>query len=778
MENEIAVTNSNNEVLTTVENQPNILQVLLDGFFTYVQPFAWIYVISAVLFILGSFVYLCTITPLYRATCQIHISQNRVNVINVQGMNDPTLGRGDVFFNTQVTLLKSKDVVAKAYEQLGLTNAERAKLQLPTSTNVKDTNLVNLSIVSEDPELAAKASNAIVQAYIDSMQTRKSGLNDTGAELLQGQLLYVTQEHENAVQELLRYKNEHNIYDFNSNYSALKESLSKLQDRILADESKSEEVASIYKEIEADKNDAIIMLPYLLMSHHGSEGGVESANLIATKLNHLQSLALTHQMNLPELTAKYGANNLAVQIHNSVGDLIRETEEMEITTGLRGMQLTIDQLKKHKAFLEKRAADVSNQMAEMDKIRSEYHRREASVNTLEKNMDLLVSRIYELQVSDVSDKMNDFAVFITAPAVVPRTPFYPVKIKTMGIGLIMGLGLAALISFILVSMNNQITSLDVFNNYFGKKIPDFGTVPSVLVNEKSLENMSDEEKKKASEERRDLIDEAFREIRTSLNLSLVTRNSKILAVCSAISGEGKTFTATNLARSFAKERKRVLLIDCDLRKPDVHHHLKGYLPDDVRKRGVSNVLIGDCKLMDVVHRIDKLNLDIVTTGPVPPNPNELLSVGHLTEMLEDAKANYDFVIMDTSPIMLVPDFLLIAHQGVPSILVTRLFATDKGMCRQMASQLKQANLLPAGLIANGADIPTNTSAGYGYGYGKYGYGKYGYGKYGKYGYGKYGKYGYGKYGYGARYGRKPETTESSATQNAETKPTDKKEETK
>lgn len=762
--------NENTQVNGGQEEGENILNTLLEGYFTYVQPFFWLYIASVTLFLLGALVYLMTATPLYKATTQLNISFNQLNIAQIKGINDPTIDRSLAFLNTQVAMIKNGGLIRNAYNKNNFNPDQLALLKGPEVSQITNTNLVNISIISADPKLAARAANAIAQEYLDQMHSRKTDITSNGVDVLRDQLSQITSEHDEAVQRLLEFKKENNIFDFTTNYNTLTAQLTSLQTNILSDESKAEEIKALLAEIEEDQESTTIMLPYLLLSHGSAEGGVSAANVIASKLSHLQELNLQHQMGLPELTAKFGAGALAVQIHENVGKLIKDTEKNEITIGIRGLNLTIHQLQKHQEQLKKRAEEISNKISEMDQLHGEYQRREAAVSTLERTMDLLVSRIAEIQIADATtDKMSDYAIFITNEAGVPKQAFYPVKRKVLGIGFLLGLALAGLASFVLISLNTQLTSLDMVDSFFGKNLPHFGDIPSIIVDTKEENALDDKGKKSAADARLAIIDEAFRDIRTALNLSLVTRNSKILAVCSAGSGEGKTFTASNLAKSFAQENKKVLLMDCDLRKPDAHHNFKGNLPSNARQRGISNVLVGDCKLMDVVIHMDKLNLDIATTGPVPPNPNELLSMGRLSEMLEEAKANYDIVIMDTSPLMLVSDALLIAHQNVPFLLVTRLFTDNRHVIRQMALQLKQANLFPAGLIANCADVPRASSTGYGYGYGKYGYGygkygygKYGYGKYGygKYGYGKYG-YGYGKYGYGygygSRYGKQPET---------------------
>ena len=742
---------NDNGLPAAVVPQQNLLETALKAFWTYVYPFRWVYVVSVVLFFIAALIYLKSATPLFRSTCQIHISTNQAHVIRMEGVADP-MNQGATFLNTQLLVLKSPQIRQGAFTKLGLTPDQRAIVSAPSVRIVPGTTLVDIIVSSKDRKLAAKVANAIAETYIESISSRKRSISSTGVDLLRSQLDKLTGEHEAAVQKLRDFKSQHGIYDFNSNYTQLTEQLNSIGNQLLAEEIQEAEINALLADIATHREKAVIMLPYLLAGHR-SAGGDSDAGGISNNLNYLQRQLLTHEMALPELKGRYGEGNSAIQTHDAVKHMIEKAEEQEIEICLMGLNLRLELLKKHKQQLQTRQKDISDRLHELDRLGGEYKRLDAAVATLAKTMQMLVGRMNEIEITEATNKLDNYSIFINNSASPAGAPYFPVPMRTLATALILALALAAAISFTTLSLNDKVSDPQFVNQFFGGHLPVFGNVPHNTEADKDKDK--DKDKKHAVEitqkdldSERAALEEAFRNIRTSLNLSLATRNSKILAITSAEPGEGKTFTATNLARSYALENRRVLLIDLDLRKPDVNQVLREVLPKDSLKKGASNVLIGDCHIKDVVLHIDSMNLDVVTTGPTPPNPNELLSAGHLREMLEEAQSSYDIVIIDTSPLLAVSDAFLIAREKIPILLVTRLFVTSKGTIQHLAEHLRQVNITPAGLIANCANLPQNS---YGH-YGHYGYG-YGYG-YGKYGH-KYGKkYGYG-YGYGYGHRAKP-----------------------
>lgn len=244
--------------------------------------------------------------------------------------------------------------------------------------------------------------------------------------------------------------------------------------------------------------------------------------------------------------------------------------------------------------------------------------------------------------------------------------------------------------------------------------------------------------------------EMLRAIRTRIEFVLKRKDKMVICVTSTESGDGKTFLSTNLAALYAMTGKKVLLVDLDLRKPNIHTKLG--LENSV---GVSNYLIGDCEEEDIFVHDTPFGFDFVRAGTIPPNPGELVHSDKLAQSIAKAREKYDYIIMDTSPIGLVPDAYAVIENSDLCLYVIRCMQTNKSFCKQTLEQMTEVVDKPEKVQIVLSDIPTEGRHSYGSGYG------YGYGGYGGYGYGHFGYGGYGGYGYGygenngksKRYGR-------------------------
>lgn len=248
------------------------------------------------------------------------------------------------------------------------------------------------------------------------------------------------------------------------------------------------------------------------------------------------------------------------------------------------------------------------------------------------------------------------------------------------------------------------------------------------------------------ENRNNLLEELFRGLRTNLQF-ILKENEKVILFTSTTSGEGKTFTASNVAISFALLGKKVLLVGLDIRKPrlaelfelDDHHH------------GITNLLVKDHNTWEEINSQIlasgvNANLDLLMAGPVPPNPSELIARHSLDGIFEHLKEHYDYILVDSAPVGLVSDTLQIGRIANATIYMCRADYTPKSSFDLINSLSHEKKLPNISIVLNGVDL-SKKKYGYYYGYGKYGkYGKYG--AYKSYGhtYGSYGSYSNSNYG--------------------------------
>lgn len=198
--------------------------------------------------------------------------------------------------------------------------------------------------------------------------------------------------------------------------------------------------------------------------------------------------------------------------------------------------------------------------------------------------------------------------------------------------------------------------------------------------------------------------EAYKTLRTNMNFIFRNNKYKKLVVTSSIPGEGKSSVSINLARVLAENGTRVILIDCDMRKPMLHKYLRA---QRFRTRGLSTVLSGISTLEDSVATFSDLQFDLMTAGPIPPNPTELLASEEMEHLLDLLAKQYDYVICDTPPVSVVTDAAILSQYNAGVILVVRQkYATFK-QAKKAKQNLENVHADILGCVLNQYDVSKN-----------------------------------------------------------------------
>lgn len=206
------------------------------------------------------------------------------------------------------------------------------------------------------------------------------------------------------------------------------------------------------------------------------------------------------------------------------------------------------------------------------------------------------------------------------------------------------------------------------------------------------------------------ISEQYRTIRTNIQFSAVDDDIRSIMVTSTGPGEGKSTTAANMAVVFAQQAKRVLFIDADMRKPTVH-----YTFSMTNTYGLTNVLTRQMDLKEAIKTTDIDTLDVLTSGPIPPNPAELLSSRGMKEFFAQAQEKYDMIIFDTPPVLAVTDAQILANQCDGTILVVTSGKTEVEPAQKAKELLQAAQAKILGVVLNRVKIDGNNQYYYYYG---------------------------------------------------------------
>jgi len=275
------------------------------------------------------------------------------------------------------------------------------------------------------------------------------------------------------------------------------------------------------------------------------------------------------------------------------------------------------------------------------------------------------------------------------------------------IAFFMGILIPLLLVFFIFFISNSVQNIDDITSL--TQLPIIG----IVGHKEKASNLSVFERPKSP------LSEAFRAIRTSLQFLYKKQNfvgSKTLMLTSSISGEGKTFCSINIATVFALSDKKTIIVGLDLRKPKIFNDFN--IKND---SGVVHYLIGQKTLDEVIQTTHIPNLHVLTSGPIPPNPSELILGESMKEMIDELKIKYDYVILDTPPVGLVSDALELSQFCDVTLYVIRQNYTKKDMLTLLNNRTKRGELSNVSILFNGYESKAKYGVGYGNGYG-YGYG--------------------------------------------------------
>lgn len=567
----------------------------------------------------------------------------------------------------------------------------------PTS---KTTTIASLSLEESNTSRGIDFINMLVTLYNEDANNDKNEVAAKTAQFIDERIRIINQELGTTESQLANFKQQAGLTDLSSDAQlALKEN-------------------SVYQQKQAENATQLRLVAFLKNYINDTKNEME---VIPT------NVGLADQ-GLSELIIKY--NDLLIERKR----LLRTSSEsnpavVQLDAGIRAtrinVQTTVENVEKALLITQ----------SDLDREGKKYATRISNAPTQEKEL-MSITRQQEIKASLyllLLQKREENAITLASTATNGRIieeamagnyPIAPNKKMYYLIALILGLGIPVGIIYLRDLLRFKIESrADV------EKITDVPVVGDIpLTNTEGHPIV-------VQENRNGLMEEVFRSVRTNLQYML-GEDQKVILFTSTTSGEGKSFSAGNLACSLAFMGKKVVIVGLDIRKPG----LNKVFEISHKERGITQYL-ADPKHTDLLNLCQPSaispNLFILPGGTVPPNPTELVARKTLDEAIEQLKQSFDYVLLDTAPIGMVTDTQLIARVADLSVYVCRADYTHKSDY-ELINDLKRENKLPnLCTLINGIDMDQRKN-GYYYGYGKYG-------KYGKYGYGK--KYGYG-YGYG------------------------------
>ena len=323
----------------------------------------------------------------------------------------------------------------------------------------------------------------------------------------------------------------------------------------------------------------------------------------------------------------------------------------------------------------------------------EQERRLARLNrnfiVNEKIYAYLLEKRAETAISE-SSTVSEISIF--EPTFVPELPIKPKRALIITLGLILGFILGIFQARLRDYLDNTIKSIEDIEKH--TIIPIYGSIPA-LRSKKNPQSYY----------------EALRVIRTNLEFLQDTGKSKLITITSSVPHEGKSTTTTELGKIIAKSNKKVIILDMDMRSPSIYEKF-----NFSNKFGMSTLLVGKSSLKEVIQTTDDDNLNVITSGPVPPNPSELIMSDTFKKVIKELMSVYDYVLLDSPPIGMVTDAMVTMRMSDINLIILRANYSKKEFIKNINRFVDDYGL-NAGIILNGVELKGNAGYGYGYGYG-------------------------------------------------------------
>jgi exopolysaccharide transport family protein len=645
-------------------------------------------------------------TPVYRATTRILIEREAPKVLNMQELLPIDMVSTD-FYQTQYKILQSRSLALRVIQALNLsenpvfspkkskkdsmlTKQER-EVRLVTKfvktlkvDPIRNSRLVDLSFDSTDRQLAADIANMVSKGFIEQNMGWKSETSNEAKDFLTKQIEEQKKTLEESEQALQNYKEKYGIVQLTplagdkEKENIAMQKLGGLTGRLVDEQSKRVEVEARHREVHdlLAKGTPLESIPQVM------------DNYLIMRLKENEA-RLSTQMS--ELSQKFGEKHpRMVQLKSEL-----ESNRQKIR---QEAQNVLTSIKNELAIARAREANARNavegQKAETQKLSERSIQYSVLLREVEKNRELYENLLKRLKETSVASELGTTNVRILDRAEVPRSPARPRPVQYILLSLVVGAFMGCGLAFFFEYLDNTIKTPDDIEKYVGS--PCLALVPTVNFSEESGQGVSSPEiivhhKPKST------FAEGFRSLRTAVLFSSPDNPPKTILVTSFIPKEGKTFITANLALVIAYAGESVLLIDADMRKPQLHKMF-----ELENRKGLSNVIMGE---EPPIHKsILHEKLDVMTCGPVPPNPAEILGSKRMAEFMEQMKGRYDKVVIDTPPISSVTDAVVLSRLADSIIYVVHGGMTTRETAMHGAKIMRDVDAKVIGAVLNNIDI--------------------------------------------------------------------------
>ena len=719
------------------------LRVILKRRWTLITVFA----VTVITVIIHTF----TATPIYEATTRLIIDQENPNVVSIQEVMAVDASGTD-YYQTQYKIIESRAVAREVIKRLHLAESEEFRpkpkndflsslkrsvgqtisfwtqsitslfsgKEPPQETSeetledstlvgafvsrikvepIRNSRLVDVSFQAKDPGLAAKVANTLARSYIDKNLETKLRAAQDAVKWLNERIEEERKKVEKAEQSLLRYKEKHSIItDFSSDVEKVTaQKLAQINQQVVDAESRRVEAETRYQQAASLSHspDALDSIPEVLNND---------------LIRQIKAMEVDLYKRTSELSKKYGEKHPQMVAIDSELKTLQKRKAMEVARVINSLRNEYRVAQARENSLKAGLETQKKESLDLNQKAIEYGVLQREAESAKQMYELLIKRFKE---TSLAEEMKTGNIRIIDRAEVPRRPVKPRKglniLLAVLVGLVAGTGLA----FFFEYLDNTIKLPDDIRRHL--RVPYLGPVPAFATDGDSRGQGMEKPELVTLRSPKSTASEAYRGIRTSILFSSAETQPQVILVSSAGPQEGKTVTCSNLAVTMAQSGNRVLLLDCDMRRPALHRVF-----GISREKGVSNLLVGSSELKDVLIPTSIPNLDAIPSGPVPPNPSELLGSGRMQRLLAALRKNYTHIMIDSPPATAVTDAVILAKLADAILLVVRAGDTPREIVKNGLTQFQSVNANVLGVILNGVDMGSDGYYYYQYYYYYYG----------------------------------------------------------
>ena len=550
-----------------------------------------------------------------------------------------------------------------------------------TVTPVKNTKMVKISFESSDPVFAARVANKIADTYIISYLDSRMEMGEKATDWLGERLTQLKLKLEDSQYKLLTYREQNGLIDIQGSVGKLSEQeIGIITGKLLDAEARMAQAEILYREVESTKakgTSALLGLPAIDSNEMVRRFKIETQQAQLT-LNELKNrYGIKHPKVIDAQSRLNTAQaNLKSQIYNIV-DTIEKDYEISLQT-VQSLEGTLNEGKQ------------AIQQVGRSQIDLMHLEREVELN--QKMYDTFYTRIREV---DEAEGMSTTNAHISEYAEAPLNPVKPKEALIVLLSLLLSLAGATALAILMESMNDSITGTDDVENSL--KLRMLGIIP--LVSKKSRASKTSTALVPGSLDLdRDSFEESIKTIRTSVCLDELESANQVIMVTSALPGEGKSTLASHLAHSLA-QMERVLLIECDLRRPSLHRAFKF---EDTN--GLAQLLLGETKFGQSIKLDVHDGLDVIPAGTIPKNPLELLSSDRFTKLLEHMKKRYDRIVIDSAPVQAVSDALILGRLANTVLYAVKADSTPVNISARGVKRLRESDINLCGAVVTQVNI--------------------------------------------------------------------------